>query len=134
MPILRIGIVVAVGNFIDTRGAIKSMKAIWSITWGNPYTNPPDDFPEPPEPITVQWNKGDDTRHPAEFIEFVDKYDGYCIGWASVNEKPRKYWGEETKKRVRLGRLTKRIQKKYGLFAEEELKREIERYKKIGYL
>ena len=95
--------------------------ARWSLSWGNPHTNPPGPRvlasalvergqPCPPE-VKAQWSPG----------------CGYVIGWQLVTQRPIRRWSPEAKAAARLRNLRQRIERKFPLFAEGFIAAELAR-------
>ena len=100
------------------------MKYEYSIRWGNPYTNPPDDQPRC---LLEEWT---DVNVCPPAIQELKERLGYgsdwviCFSWA-IKEGTK--WSLEAKQRVRRSRLRKRLEKKWPMFADQFFQEVIQR-------
>lgn len=102
----------------------------YTIEWSNPYK-----MPEIGQPLVkaemfetvIQREKRlktDRNSIPSEFSALHEPGDGYCVCWRAISE-PMKQLSKETLAGIRKKRITRRMQKKYPLFAEEMIKKAI---------
>lgn len=88
--------------------------ARWSLTWRNPYTQPPEGQPRTLKAMLV--TRGE--KCPQEIIDLHVPGGGYCVAWSLVTQKPIRRWSPEAKAATRRRNLRKRLEKKVPLFAD----------------
>jgi len=91
----------------------------YSISWGNPYREPPKGLPRTIVEVT-KFERGLDGRIKDKFHAILDRFHakgifGFNICHTYFDNKPRRRWSEEAKMRNRRKRLLKRLQKKYSI-------------------
>ncbi len=111
----------------------KDLKGIWSIRWGNPYTDPPEGKARILIEITVPWNLNDDKSPPKKILKILKKNPGYALCWSYPAEE-RKHWSPEAVRRNRIRRIEKRAERKYPLFKGEVIEKDTAHYKDKGWL
>jgi hypothetical protein len=89
------------------------------VEWGNPFTEPPNNLPK----VLVALDS--DQHRPPEWFQrkreaIIDRLRlrgiySYCMTFDWIDDKPKKRWSEEAKKRNRLRRLKSRLSKKYSI-------------------
>ncbi|MCT4496064.1 hypothetical protein [Bosea minatitlanensis] len=95
--------------------------ARWSLSWGNPYTQPPG----PRVLAAVLVERGQPC--PAEVKALWSPGCGYVISWQLVTQRPIRRWSAEAKAKVRRRNLRDRLERKVPLFAEILIAEELER-------
>lgn len=100
--------------------------AVWTIKWGNPYTEPPAGRPR----VLAEWFFPVGHQHlrqcPPDLQALCSPGDGYKVCWSAVEALPRK----QPKNKLALtrqNRLRRRMEKKYPLFAEMMIEQEMEK-------
>lgn len=97
------------------------MKITYSVRWGNPYTEPPDGMSRVALRITRSALPSGNPKYMPDEIRNhpLLGVTGYCIGLDFESEKPPRRLSLETKQKIRRGRLRKRLDRKFPLFADE---------------
>jgi hypothetical protein len=93
--------------------------ARYTLAWRRPDIPPPG--PRVLKSILVQ--RGDPC--PPEIMEIFVPGSGYSIGWELVTQKPIRRFSREARARIRRRNLERRIQRKFPMFAEEFIAREL---------
>jgi hypothetical protein len=98
---------------------------MWSVSWGTPYTEPPNG-----QSRTLFRGAGPEAK--AECVRILDLFyepggSGYSGTFDYIDNRPKRKWSEEAKKRERRSRLANRVRAKYSIPAmfDEVLAREI---------
>lgn len=98
--------------------------AVWSIQWGNPYTEPPVGQPrvmaERFYPVVHQNLR----VCPSELTALHTPGSGYRVVWSAVGALPKKM-PKDRLARTRLARLRRRMEKRYPLISEQLIEEEI---------
>lgn len=63
---------------------------------------------------------------PQEIMDLFVPGSGYSIGWELVTQKPIRRWSPEAKARARMRNLRKRMERKFPLFAEMFIQKELQ--------
>ncbi len=117
-------------NCLRVWGKAMANKSIISLRWFNPYTSPPADVDLLSDGrccwacTVLDRRYEDEIRQKNEPVHTPG--DGWASSWSPFYE-PAKQWSSEAKARVRKGRLQKRLQKKFPLFADLFVQSEMQR-------
>lgn len=63
---------------------------------------------------------------PQEIMDIFVPGSGYSIGWELVTQKPIRRWSPQAKARARVRNLRTRMEKKFPLFAEMFIEKELQ--------
>lgn len=86
---------------------------VWSLEWGNPYTEPPEGMPRTLAEETVVWGE-----KPLNLYKMSAPGDGYACCFHAPQLKPPRKLSEATKQSIRRKSMKRRVQAKAPLFAE----------------
>lgn len=87
--------------------------ARWSVSWRNPYTEPPGGKRVI---AAVLVRRGE--KCPQELYDMVVPGSGWTIGWELVSQRPVRRWSPEAKGRTRRRNMRSRLEKRVPLFAD----------------
>ncbi|MBE2198104.1 MAG: hypothetical protein IAE79_05800 [Anaerolinea sp.] len=98
--------------------------AVWSVTWANPHTSPPEGKPRILAERFYPIGHPNLRACPQELEVMRSPGSGYVVVWAPISAPPKKL-PQDKLAIVRHKRLRRRMEKKYPLVAEWMIEQEI---------
>lgn len=98
--------------------------AVWSIQWGNPYSDPPEGMPRVRAEVFYPSGHEYERKCPPLLAAMTTPGDGWSLVWQAVASDPKPL-SQETLAKVRRKRIERKAQAKYPLFADQIVAEEI---------